>query len=378
MTGDVAGSSASEGIDPDLPTIARAAALLDAGRAEDARRLIGPVLTRLPDDPSALEVGAASLLACGEAAEAVVLLEQRLAVGGGGDSAPWLLLASALLHCDRPADAVQAARRGVEADPREWSAHANLALIAAEAAPKDPLGVRSAREAVRLAPNEPLAHFAHGNVMLGRRRPRRAAASFRECLRLDPQHVEARHNLAVADLGSLRHSAAAASFAAQSAEQPGSDVVAHNLRVSVGQIVTVSHLIVFVGVVAAGLLVSRTRVPGVPAGAGADLDPIRPLLFGIAGVVVLLVAVHGVRVLRQLGVRAAGIARLTLRQDRLLVVWIGIVGLSLLLLTAAPLLPGLLVGAVLSLGKNLGGVGAVLWLVRMRRLRRTMPSDTVL
>jgi protein O-GlcNAc transferase len=98
------------------PAQTQARALLQAGRAAEAKPLLERALKRHPRDPETLRLGAMAFVLTGDHQRAAVLLE-RLAGLTPGDPAVLASLAESLLRLDRPADAERVARRLIALGP---------------------------------------------------------------------------------------------------------------------------------------------------------------------------------------------------------------------------------------------------------------------
>jgi tetratricopeptide (TPR) repeat protein len=90
-------------------------------------------------------------------------------------------------------------RRILERNPGSWLAHNNLGLILARQPGLLPEAVTQYREAIRIQPDYPEAHFNLGSALahsgLEEQRPE-ALAEYQAALRLKPDYVEAHYNLA--------------------------------------------------------------------------------------------------------------------------------------------------------------------------------------
>lgn len=189
--------------------LARAQALLDLGRAEQARALLGESVGRQPDSPQAWCLLASACLdtedyprALDAASEAVRLTPDD----------PWVhsLGARALSGVGRHHDAVAAAERAQALDPSGWQPHAQLALVLNEIPLAHERTWQHAAYAVAMAPDQPTAHLVMGIVAHSGGHHEQARHAYRTTLSLDPSETVAQHNLAVIALntGSVREAAA--------------------------------------------------------------------------------------------------------------------------------------------------------------------------
>lgn len=133
-----------------------------------------------------------------------------------------------LLQQRRPDLALETFRRALAEDPQDGHAHAWLALCLA-ARGDLPGAEGAAREAVVLAPEEPVCHFALGRVLLDAGRPGEGEAAAREAIRLDAGHDAYRSLLAEALLRQGRWAEALAAAGEALAIDP-EDETALNLR----------------------------------------------------------------------------------------------------------------------------------------------------
>lgn len=185
---------------PDDVQVARAAALLDLGRAEQARALLGPVLASDPDHVEGWCLLAQAHLDSGDAGSALQAATSARALAPD-DTWGYRLGSQALTALGRHADAVHAAEQALEREPGAWVNHAMLAL-ACNAEPQRHLAAwHHATEAVRIEPTEPGPHLVVGIVAQTSRHLDQARQAYSTVILLDPTNGVARHNLALLDLG---------------------------------------------------------------------------------------------------------------------------------------------------------------------------------
>ncbi|MFJ8127586.1 tetratricopeptide repeat protein [Streptomyces hydrogenans] len=187
--------------------LARAEALYDAGRYEQAGELAARHLADDPEDADALTLLARCLHRAGDHAAALAAVEQALR------AEPELLMAhlmrtQILLGLKRYGDAEAAAHRTVELAPRFWGSHYALGTALAETAEagrgRDPVrtaaAYEAARTAVALGPEEDAAHFLVGLTAQRRGDHATARRAYETTLRLNPQSSEAHNNLSLLKL----------------------------------------------------------------------------------------------------------------------------------------------------------------------------------
>lgn len=181
------------------PAVARARALLDAGRSQDAISTLGPYLASNPDDVRALCVLAQAHLRLSDGERALVAAQAAVAADPGEEWAV-RLLSSALVTQGRYNEARWMADEAIRLAPNQWRCHAQLAGVDVAAKTITTSTRRAAQRVVELAPEEADAHLVAGNVALADTKYRAAAAAFREVLRLDPSNASAHNNLGVVAL----------------------------------------------------------------------------------------------------------------------------------------------------------------------------------
>lgn len=335
--------------------VERARALLDAGRPEEAARLLA---TTGADDAEGSLLLAQAHLERGAYADAVAAAERAAALAPEAE-APHRLRSFALARSGRPAEALAAAREAVRREPGDWRAHVACALAASDVPGGYAEGWAAGNEAVRLAPHEADAHFAVGVVALGAGDTARAGQAFRAALAIDPGHAGARNNLALVDLRRNRLGRAAAGFAAAAAMDPGLDLARHNIAHAAALAVRNLHW----GLFGAAYLVRFLA---------GDADEPRaswPLRLAVAAVVAVI-AVVVARLWRSTPPALRPYLRRLPFLDRLLGLWVLCEAVALAALAAIAVSPagaveGLFGAAILALL-----LGCVVSWVRHARLRR--------
>jgi Flp pilus assembly protein TadD len=174
----------------------RAGALADRGRLADAVAVYGELLRTEPDDVQALCGLSRCLGKMGRPADGLELANRAAALAPASDW-PHRLRSAHLLLLGRPRAALEAARAALALEPGGFVAM--LSVFEAQAA------LRRGRAAAETAammmenhPGEPESHNAAGRAAMLRRDWTRAEAGFREALRLAPQEPVYQSNLAVA------------------------------------------------------------------------------------------------------------------------------------------------------------------------------------
>ncbi len=178
--------------------IARARALLDLSRHEEAGSLLRRVLADDPDQASAWRLLAQAQIDADQDAEA--LRSARRACALTPDD-PWAhrIRSFAASGLGQHPEAVEAARRALALAPGTWQFHARLAsALSYEGADPDNWAEADAavEQAVTLSAGHPYAHFTAGTVAMHWGLLGCAEDSFRRTLTLDPEHGAARNELA--------------------------------------------------------------------------------------------------------------------------------------------------------------------------------------
>lgn len=184
----------------DEGALARADALLDLGRPEDARREAAGYLAGHPDSAPAHIVLAQALHELDRHDEAADLATRAIALDPTGLHG-YVLLASARISLGDQRQAVETGYRLRDLAPDHWLSHFTLArALLTGRKPRTRDALDAALVAVQLAPHEAIVHNLVGvclNALGDREQARRA---FNEALRLDPSHHLAQGNLADLDL----------------------------------------------------------------------------------------------------------------------------------------------------------------------------------
>jgi tetratricopeptide (TPR) repeat protein len=174
----------------------RAGALADVGRLDDAAAAYGELLRAEPDDVQALCGLSRCMGKMGRPVDGLELATRAAALAPASDW-PHRLRSAHLLLLDRPRPALEAARAALALDPSGFVAM--LSVLEAQVALRS--GRAAADTAVAMVeshPGEPESHNAVGRAAMLRRDWARAEAAFREALRLAPQEPVYQSNLAVA------------------------------------------------------------------------------------------------------------------------------------------------------------------------------------
>ena len=194
--------------------LARASAMLDVRRFDEASQLLARVVSAEPESSRAWCLMARAHLGADRYIEAVTAAHRAVALDPA-DEWPHRLASNALVHLSRYQDALRAAYEACRLAPGYWQTHVCVAQ-AALAAQRLDVATEAAARARGLAPNEPDVHFLSGKVSLARSDLAGARAHQERALALDPGHSGAMNELGRIRLrrhdtaGAIRHFISAA------------------------------------------------------------------------------------------------------------------------------------------------------------------------
>jgi tetratricopeptide (TPR) repeat protein len=194
--------------------LARASAMLDVRRFDEAAELLARVVSAEPESSRAWCLMARAHLGADRHAEAVSAA-RRAAALDPADEWPHRLASNALVHLGKHTDALRTAHEACRLAPGYWQTHVCVAQ-AALAAQRLDVATEAAARARGLAPNEPDVHFLSGKVSLARSDLASAREHQERALALDPGHSGAMNELGRIRLrrhdtaGAIRHFISAA------------------------------------------------------------------------------------------------------------------------------------------------------------------------
>ena len=264
--------------------LARASAMLDVRRFDEASELLARVVSAEPESSRAWCLMARAHLGADRYDEAISAAYRAVALDPA-DEWPHRLASNALVHLGKYPDALRAAYEACRLAPGYWQTHVCVAQ-AALAAQRLDVAAEAAGRARGLAPNEPDVHFLSGKVSLARGDLTGAREHQERALALDPVHSGAMNELGRIRLrrhdtaGAIRHFMSAARSA------PGEQVYSRNIDVVILR--TVSNAIYAFMLIAVLLI----WIPAV-----ADLTRL-PFVIGLAALCVAAVSCLGLIVLR--------------------------------------------------------------------------------
>ena len=216
--------------------LARASAMLDVKRYDEAARLLARIVAAEPDNARAWCLMARAHLGADRHAQAVEVANRAVALDPT-DEWPHRLASNALVHLGNYADALRAAQEACRLAPGYWQAHVCLAQ-AALAAHRLDTATDAAARARALAPNEPDVHFLSGKVSLSRGDLTAAREHQERALALDPAHSGAMNELGRIRLrrndsvGAIRH------FLSAARATPDERIYARNIDVVILRMVS--------------------------------------------------------------------------------------------------------------------------------------------
>jgi tetratricopeptide (TPR) repeat protein len=287
-----------------------------------------------PTEIEALSDAAAIALDLGDHWESIRLTEQVLNREPRHFGAQ-ATRARALAANRRWGDARLAAEELRRQYPNVWAAHSEYALIDIEIRAVTKWTVEAAREGVRLAPDEPMAHVIAGDVHLTLREVRSAAAAYREALRLDPNHSHARHNLAVAERSRVGTAATGSAFADVLGMSPDFDLAAKNI---VGTLERPLYWLRLILIAAYIVTLAMSRYFLLSSATAEQLLPSRIVVGLVAVAVIATIAIWLTRFVRATAPRGRRLLGAVVRLDRGLGVVATLYAITVLALAAIPLL----------------------------------------
>jgi tetratricopeptide (TPR) repeat protein len=187
--------------------VGQARELLAAGRHAAALETISSWLASNPDDRDALIVAADALNGL-ERYDEAQRAAYRVLASEPSDLQGLLVAVDAAIGRGDRTNAIALADEAVRSHPTSWVAHAAVARVGIAGASTEGRVLRSAQEAVRLAPGAAGAHLVLGEVWRRRGELLEARSEFRIALTIDPLDADAANNLAVLMVQRRRASAA--------------------------------------------------------------------------------------------------------------------------------------------------------------------------
>lgn len=219
--------------------IARARALLAAGRPREAAELLRILLAGEPSAPAWCLLSAAELRL--EHPDEALEAAQRAAALAPEYEWPHRLISVARIRRGEIADGIRSARQAVGLGPGTAATHAQLAVALSGGGLRERRqAAAAANEALRLAPHDPEIRLMVGNAALKRHAHREAEEHFLHVLEMRPDHPAALNNLSLARLRRGRFVSAASGFGGAAAIDPAADLHRRNLDATLGRAMSIA------------------------------------------------------------------------------------------------------------------------------------------
>jgi tetratricopeptide (TPR) repeat protein len=207
-----------------------AAALLLAGRIDDALQHALAAVRLRPGYPDAHTNAGGALVQLGRVDEALPHFEAALAKLPDSAAAHYNL-ANALLRAGRTDEALARFAAALRLNPNHAQAHNDLSVALLQLG-RTAEAITHGNEAVRIAPRSADAHYNLGNALAAASRTAESFEQFTTAIRLKPDFSKAHHNLGVALLRSGRAAEAVAAFETALRLNPGYAEARRNLEVA--------------------------------------------------------------------------------------------------------------------------------------------------
>jgi Flp pilus assembly protein TadD len=204
----------------------RASALLELGRAAEARARLGAVLAAEPGNASALRLLARCHHAAGDMEQAIDAAKAGIAAEPGSEHGHRILANAYNASGDHSA-ATSEAREALRLAPEEWRCHWLLAECLRHSDPR--AAMSPALRARELAPHEADVHVLYGVVVKQLGRTEEARAAYLHALSINPNLATAHNNIAVLDRASGRWGRALAGFRTSLRHNPQQKLARENL-----------------------------------------------------------------------------------------------------------------------------------------------------
>ncbi len=212
--------------------LARAQAMLQVKRHDEAAGLLAQVVAAQPDDSRAWSLFAAAHLGAGRYQDAADAAGRAVAAAPS-DEWPHRLVSNAQVHLGNSRAAVSAASEACRLAPNEWRAWACLAQAALATEVEFNQAERAAATARRLAPDEAEVYYVSGLVSFAREEWKKARAYQERVLAIDPTHSRALNELGRISLRKRNAPRAADHFIRAAGSAPGVAIFGNNVEVAV-------------------------------------------------------------------------------------------------------------------------------------------------
>ena len=217
--------------------LARAQAMLQIKRHDDAASLLARVVAAQPGDGRAWCLLAAAHLGAGRYQDAADAASRAIAAAPS-DEWPYRLVSRAHAHLRNPQGAMCAASEACRLAPNEWRAWVCLAQAALTTGVEFNAAERAAATARKLAPDEAEVYYVLGQVSFAREEWKKARAYQERVLAIDPTHTAALNELGRISLKKRNTQSAADHFVRAAGSAPGVAVYGNNVEVAVKSLLT--------------------------------------------------------------------------------------------------------------------------------------------
>jgi len=214
-------------------TVAKAQALVDVGRADEAAAMLSTALAADPGQWRAWCMLGVAHLERRMHREALDCARRAIELEPD-EGWPHRIVSIAERHLGNKDRAVAAAREAVRLAPHEAHAHAQLAVALSHARPSRPAeALNEAARALELGGNDAGLHRMAGDVALAVKYLWLAEERYEKSLQIDPSNAAAINNLALIRLRGGNPLAAARGFARAAGLDPAADLHRRNIDVAV-------------------------------------------------------------------------------------------------------------------------------------------------
>jgi Flp pilus assembly protein TadD len=237
--------------------LVRVAALVDLGRAAEARSRLTALLAGEPGNSAALRLLARCHNILGDHEEAVRVARTAVAADPASEHSQ-RILASALNAAGNHWAATAAAREAVRLAPNVWMCHWLLADCLRHSDPRAAL--QSVIQARTLAPYEADVHVLYGVVVKQLGRTEEARRAYLHALSINPNQATAHNNLAVLDRLERRWMRALSGFRTSLRHNPQQKLARDNLSATI--VVLLKRFCIGTYLCVLGVLVAAAVVDG--------------------------------------------------------------------------------------------------------------------
>jgi tetratricopeptide (TPR) repeat protein len=212
--------------------LARAQAMLQIKRHDEAASLLARVIASQPGDGRAWCLLAAAHLGAGRYQEAADAASRAIAAAPSDDW-PYRLVSRAKAHLRCPQAAMSAASEACRLAPNEWRAWVCLAQAALATEVDFIAAERAAATARNLAPDEAEVYYVSGLVSFAREEWKKAQAYQERVLAIDPTHTAALNELGRISLKKRNTPRAVGHFVRAAGSAPEVAIYGNNVEVAV-------------------------------------------------------------------------------------------------------------------------------------------------